>query len=312
MMGTPYLNTRTPIGARGWDTPRGEATVRRRPASNLDPLDDDAPGPSKRAAKRKKAPVVRDDLGLDAFQRNYTSEDNASFVQIVEEENKQRREERGWAFEVERVAESRRLEGEERRKLILDAATSGGWRVDANGRRLIGGLSEGGRDRTEGEAWKDRKLITAPEVVADAGDEEVDDAAGPSTALVKSQAGALVKTQSGALIKATNAASVSALPPPKFQEVELPAQHPLSTALEKAGLPTTALVSTEDGAIVPHRESTGGTGDGRGRGTEEARRRDAIEKEVMGDEKVEHLSHAGSGVEQWSYKVGSWSSTDAS
>ncbi|WOO81911.1 Splicing factor ESS-2 [Vanrija pseudolonga] len=304
MMGTPYLNTRTPIGARGWDTPRGEATVRRRPAAdNLDPLDDDAPGPSKRAAKRKKAPVVRDDLGLDAFQRNYTSEDNASFVQIVEEENKQRREERGWAFEVERVAESRRLEGEERRKLILDAAISGGWRVDANGRRLIGGLSEGGRDREEGEAWKERKLITAPEVVADAGDEEVKEATGPSTALVKSQAGALVKTQSGALIKASDATSVSALAPPKFQEVELPAQHPLSTALEKAGLPTTALVSTEDGAIVPHREATGGTGDGRGRGAEEAKRRDAIEKEVMGDEKVEHLSHAGSGVEQWSYKT---------
>lgn len=294
---------RTPFGARGWETP---GTVRR-PA---DHDDFDAPGPS-RPRPKKRRQVVRDDLGLDAFQRNYTSEDNASFVHIIEEENRQRKEDQNaWAFEAERVAESRRLEGEERRRLILDAATSGQWRVDADGRRLIGNEERGGRDRAEGEAWKERKMIAAkPDAAATEGggeDEKEDGASVGGKGKGKGKAEdstALVKTQDSQsqLIKATDASAASVLPPPPLQEEELPPAHPLSQALVKAGLPPTALVSTADGAIVPHHESASGSGDGRGRGETEKARRDALERDVMAGEQVDTSGK----VQQWPYKVSS-------
>ncbi|EIW65447.1 hypothetical protein TREMEDRAFT_13319, partial [Tremella mesenterica DSM 1558] len=319
-MGTPYItmpgnrrSLRTPIGARGWDTPdvRGESSTRRRDddddEEDVDELegDKDRPGPSKPRKRRKPPapPKVRDDLSLDAFQRNYTSEDNASFVQIVDAENKQRREERwGWAWEAERKAEQRRIEGEEKRRLLLEAATSGNWRVDANGKRLVGGLDEGGRDRTEGEAWRDRKMISS-------GDQPTHTAAGqlPKQVEVIVAEGTLVLHSAGqtsnALITKADAEASMVKTTPDLVEKELPVDHPLSRVLEEAGLPTTVLVSSEDGAIVPHREAVNGEGEGRGRGVEERERREKVEKDVMGEVRGDTLSLAGSGTDQWGYKT---------
>lgn len=243
---------------------------------------------------------MHDTLGLDAFQRNYTSEDNASFVHIIEEENRMRKDEgNAWAFEAERVAEGRLLEGQERRKMILDAATRGEWRVDANGRRLITGLGSAGTDRAEGEAWKERKMIEAkPKDEGPEQAEHEEKGKGKGTA---PESTALVTSSAGAIIKATDASAASALPPPPLQEEELPAEHPLSKALVKAGLPPTALVSTQDGAIVPQHESASGSGDGRGRGAAEKARRDNLESGVMGDDEPDV---AGGRVQQWPYKVG--------
>jgi protein DGCR14 len=291
---------RTPVGARGWDTPTGSTS--RRPdeddEDDFDELEGATPGPSRPKKRRKPVapPRVRDDLSLDAFQRNYTSEDNASFVQIVDEENRQRREERwGWAWEAQKRAEERRIEGEERRKMILDAATSGNWRVDGEGRRLIGGLAEGGTDRAEGEAWKDeRKLIAAVPGDTDEVSEDVDGADGAvGSALVP-------HASSSALIKATDAVRAE----PNLREEPLPPEHPLGRALSQAGLPATALVSAEDGALVPLREATSGSGQGRGRGDEEKHRREETERAVMGEEREEHLGLAGSGADHWGFKVG--------
>lgn len=279
MAQTPYMN----VGARGWDTPRADDTVRR-PAEAEDALD---PGPS-RKKRRAAGPQIRDDLSLDAFQRNYTSEDNASFAQIVEHENLERREEKAWAFEAERIAADKRIAWEEKRQLLLEAATNGGWRVDANGRRLVGGLAEGGRDRNAGEAWKERKMIAAPDG-GDQNEEETGESQGPSD-----PKSALVHRQGGALIKAT----ASSMAPLVIQEKVLPEDHPLSRALEVAGLPTTALVSTDDGAIVPHREAVSGAGDGRGRGEKARDERRKIEKDIMGREEREMYE-----TQQWEYKV---------
>lgn len=299
-VGTPYMNVpggrrapaRTPVGARGWDTPI-EASTRRRGDDDFDELEG-GPGPSTRAAKRRAVKKIRDDLPLDAFQANYTSEDNASFVQIVDAENKQRQEERwSWAWEAEQRAEQRRLKGEEKRKMILDAATSGNWVVDGNGKRLIGGLAEGGKDRAVGEAWKDQKLITAP--AQEGGDEEDEEVQGSSTgALIRSTK----ETTSGALVKHSGSAPQSGL-----VEQAVPEGHPLQRALVEAGLPATALISAEDGAIVPHREITSGEGDGRGRGEVERSRRDELEKTAMSDDRQDAISLGGSGVDQWKYKV---------
>ena len=279
----------------------GEGSTRRRPQSSAtdeyDELDGDRGGERdetpRHAAKRRKAEAaarreerrnqVRDDLPLDAFQANYTSEDNASFVQIVDEENRRRQEEKwGWAWEAERKANARRIEGEEKRKMILDQALSGQWRVGANGQKMIGGLAEGGRDRAEGEAWKDS---TATKLIAGL---DAEPAEGEGSK-------ALVTRKDGDASKSINAL---------LEEKRVPPEHPLFRALTEAGLPSTALVSVEDGAIVPSRENTSGGGDGRGRGDLERADRSRAERDVLGDDAASRtLSLGGSGVDQWKYKV---------
>ncbi|ADV25421.1 Conserved hypothetical protein [Cryptococcus gattii WM276] len=297
MARTPYIAIpgrplRTPVGTRGWDTPRSTRPHHR---DDFDSLEE-TPTLEQTARKRQRRhPPVRDDLSLDAFQRNFTSEDNASFVQILDEENRRRREEKfGWAFEAERKAEARRIEGEVKRKMILDTATSGRWRVDANGRRLIGGLAEGGRDRADGEAWGLKMIQPKPET-------EEPDAIHPTS---PTSSTALVKPSSTALVKLSTDDDA-----PPLTEIPLPPKHPLAEALADAGLPPTALISSTDGKIVPHHEAASGAlivsaphGD-RGRGDDERKEREKRERQVLGEEKAETLSAAGSGVDMWKYKA---------
>lgn len=168
-----------------------------------------------------------------------------------------------------------------KRKAILDAAQSGGWIVDANGRRMIGGLGQGSRERAEGEgdAWEQRKLLAAPAAEAEGGETEG-----------KGERGALVKrTEAGALVKSTSA--------PRLNEKILPPTHPLGKALEMAGLPPTAITDSQ-GAIVPHRDLASGSGDGRGRGQSDRRALSEAEKAALGSEKKE-----GGQVQQWPYKA---------
>ncbi|OXG77492.1 protein DGCR14 [Cryptococcus neoformans A2-102-5] len=325
MAGTPYIAMpgsggrplRTPVGTRGWDTPLGSTSRRRDIHDDIldhnshspSPPHPEHPHPPKR---QRRLPPVRDDLSLDAFQRNFTSEDNASFVHILDEENRRRREEKfGWAFEAEKKAEARRIEGEVRRRMILDRAKSGGWRVDGDGRRLIGGLAEGGRDRAEGEAWRDIKAI---EHVAEgeAGvDPETSTALIPSSSALHPSSSALIPSSS-ALHPTSSSALIlsSSSPPPPLSEIPLPPKHPLAEALADAGLPPTALISSTDGKIVPHLETASGAltvsapeGGDRGRGDEERKERERREREVLGEEKGETLSAAGSGVDMWKYKA---------
>lgn len=56
-------------------------------------------------------------MSLDMFQAKYTSEDNASFTQILDEENRVRRQRWGWAWDAQRRVELQRdkmLEARER------------------------------------------------------------------------------------------------------------------------------------------------------------------------------------------------------
>ncbi|WVQ77063.1 hypothetical protein IAR50_006742 [Cryptococcus sp. DSM 104548] len=288
--GTPYISVpgardmRTPVGARGWDTPL-QSTRRRRNSSDFDSLEGERPSSLDTSRKRQRRALVRADLSLDTFQRNFTSEDNASFAQIVKEDNRIKREERyGWAFEAEKAAETRRIEGEVKRKAILDAATSGQWRVNREGKRLTGGLAEGGKERAEGEAWKDVRLIAGAALKPSPPDSDTSQALVPASS-----------TSNQALVLSDQ---------PTFQlptEIPLPPKHPLAEALTDAGLPTTALISAKDGQIVPHREVATGTGDRRDLGEEEGRLE--VEKRVMGDGETETVSLGGSGVDFWRYKA---------
>lgn len=255
------------MGARGWDTPG---------AHDVDILDD-SHFPVHAARKRqRRLPPVPDDVSLDAFQRHFTSEDNASFVQILDQENRRRREEKfGWAFDAERMAEARRIEQEAKRKMILDTATSGQWRVDANGRRLIGGLAEGGTLLV-------KSSDQPTETLAKSSDQPTETPAKSSSAEALAEA---------------------------LAEIPLPPKHPLAEALADAGLPPTALISSTDGKIVPHHEAASGAltvaapqGD-RKRGDNERKEWERRESQVLGEERADTLSAAGSGVDLWKYKV---------
>ncbi|KAI0304925.1 nuclear protein DGCR14 [Russula brevipes] len=59
------------------------------------------------------------DMSLDAFQARYTSEDNSSFTQILNDENARRRERYGWAWEAQQRVEGQRVKALEARERAL-------------------------------------------------------------------------------------------------------------------------------------------------------------------------------------------------
>ncbi|EMD42199.1 hypothetical protein CERSUDRAFT_79803 [Gelatoporia subvermispora B] len=114
------LATPTPR-ARGWtpaETPYGAGpadTPLRTPRGEAEP-------PSKRLR-------YDTDISLDAFQARYTSEDNSSFTQILDEENRKRREKYGWAWEAQkRVEEQRDKMLKAREKLLIEPPPAAGVR----------------------------------------------------------------------------------------------------------------------------------------------------------------------------------------
>ncbi|PCH33818.1 hypothetical protein WOLCODRAFT_94253 [Wolfiporia cocos MD-104 SS10] len=82
---------------------------------------------------RGEAPAKRPrydmDMSLDGFQAKYTSEDNSSFTQILDDENRRRREKYGWAWDAQkRVEEQRNKMIEGRERLLLEAPSATGVR----------------------------------------------------------------------------------------------------------------------------------------------------------------------------------------
>lgn len=75
---------------------------------------------------RGEAPAKRmkydTSLNLDEFQAKYTSEDNSSFTQILEDENRKRKEKYAWAWLAQRrVEEQRDRMLEAREKMLIEA-----------------------------------------------------------------------------------------------------------------------------------------------------------------------------------------------
>ncbi|KIL70716.1 hypothetical protein M378DRAFT_6645 [Amanita muscaria Koide BX008] len=62
------------------------------------------------------------DISLDEFQARYTSEDNSSFTQILNDENRKRKERYGWAWEAQQRVEAQRSRMLEcREKMLIEA-----------------------------------------------------------------------------------------------------------------------------------------------------------------------------------------------
>ncbi|KXN89917.1 hypothetical protein AN958_04921 [Leucoagaricus sp. SymC.cos] len=94
---------RTPYASFPSDTPLHE---------NFEETDEG----EERASKRPRYDAL---LSLDEFQTRYTSEDNSSFTQILDEENKKRREKYGWAWEAQKKVEAQRERMIEARERML-------------------------------------------------------------------------------------------------------------------------------------------------------------------------------------------------
>ncbi|KAI0331932.1 hypothetical protein GY45DRAFT_534511 [Cubamyces sp. BRFM 1775] len=150
------------------------------------PRGEDGEAPAKRAR-------YDTDMSLDAFQARYTSEDNSSFTQILDAENRRRKEKYGWAWEAQRKVEEQRnrmLEGRER--LLIEP-------------QLGPGVREKLRIETAAPAGLIEAAPAEPEVTYEKEEDEVEDLLDgtrpdpPSTEKGKGKEKA--KEQSSALVK---------------------------------------------------------------------------------------------------------------
>jgi protein DGCR14 len=81
---------------------------------------------SERSSKKRK---YDESLSLDEFQARYTSEDNSSFTEILNEENKQRRERWRWAWDAQQsVEDTKRKQLEMRNRLLIEPSAAPGVR----------------------------------------------------------------------------------------------------------------------------------------------------------------------------------------
>jgi protein DGCR14 len=100
-------------------------------------------------------------MSLDEFQARYTSEDNSSFTQILDQENKSRREKYGWAWEAQRKVEKQRDRMIEQRKQALIEAPAvpgvrGTFTIEApKPAGLITDGEEGEKDREDNKGKTD-------------------------------------------------------------------------------------------------------------------------------------------------------------
>ena len=125
--GTPYIS-RTPFGGADLETPlpayrqreqteRSEQEAKRRKIDTTRSLDVSVPF----MLQVVHILIAFATLRYQNFQAVYTSEDNASFLEILTEDNARRKEKFSWAFDAETKATENRLRLEQdRRKLLIE------------------------------------------------------------------------------------------------------------------------------------------------------------------------------------------------
>lgn len=156
----------------------GDATPGRTPFSSYDatpthfdrtPLTaaSQTPGPSRHPREQADAaPRVDANLSLDAFQARYTSQDNASFQDLVVADSAARREKHAWAWHAEKKANTRAIKAREARERLVEVT-----------RRMVESSGDGTVRLLDGPAGKpgERRLLV---------DEGVDVGTGPENRLL--------------------------------------------------------------------------------------------------------------------------------
>jgi protein DGCR14 len=127
-------------------------------------------------SRQSKRPRYDTSLSLDAFQAKYTSEDNASFTDILDEENRRRKEKWWWAWEAERKASERKakeLQGRER--LLLEARgetlndqhrieDSQTLAIEASGADEAPSRADGEENKLDGDERPTHELVIRPKL----------------------------------------------------------------------------------------------------------------------------------------------------
>jgi protein DGCR14 len=108
-------------------------------------------------------------MSLDNFQARYTSEDNSSFTQILDEENTARKDKYGWAWEAQRKVEAQRDRMIEQRKRALIEAPAvpgvrGSFTIEAS--KPAGLISDGHGKEKDREEDKGKTDEDDPECLA--------------------------------------------------------------------------------------------------------------------------------------------------
>lgn len=145
----------TPLAsAQGWT---GSQTPSRTPfgTGSETPL-----GPPRGEPAQKRARYDTD-MNLDTFQARYTSEDNSSFTQILDEENRVRKEKWAWAWNAQKRVEDQRAKMiENRETLLIEPATVPGVRekftIEAP---KPAGLLTGGDESSKEEHDSNSKIV---------------------------------------------------------------------------------------------------------------------------------------------------------
>ncbi|KAG9097132.1 hypothetical protein FS749_007005 [Ceratobasidium sp. UAMH 11750] len=82
----------------------------------------DTPVSSRSTATSRHERSITEGVSLDEFQARYTSEDNASFATIIDDENRQRKEKWAWAWDAQNRADNHKaIEGARRETALIEA-----------------------------------------------------------------------------------------------------------------------------------------------------------------------------------------------
>ena len=163
--------TPTPFGGRGtYDTPL------RTPHPSDQCVIGNGEGDEPPSKRRK----FDTEMNLDNFQAKYTSEDNASFLEILDDENMKRKETYGWAYNAQkRVEEQRERMLEDRERLLIEPpqTTVTGvrekFRIEAP--KPVGFITRGESEEAEEEKTEGKEVA----VTAGKKDEEIVDVMAP-------------------------------------------------------------------------------------------------------------------------------------
>lgn len=123
----------------------------------------------------KKRPRYDVNMTLDNFQARYTSEDNSSFIDIMEDENRLRKAKWAWAWDAQKRVEAQTKKMiEEREKLLIEpASTAYGVKekLKIEAPVILGQITGGETDLASVAVESDTSNKDDPVTIADKGDD---------------------------------------------------------------------------------------------------------------------------------------------
>ena len=159
---TPFTNRRSGRTVRATPTPYGGHGTYDTPLRT--PYGSDRYGDGEGGEPLPKRRKFDTDISLDSFQAKYTSEDNASFLEILDDENKKRKDMYGWAYNAQKRVEEQRermLEGRERLLIEPPQVTFTGvkekFRIEAP--KPVGLITQGENEDVEEDKGKGKEMV---------------------------------------------------------------------------------------------------------------------------------------------------------